>query len=70
MMFFYYNLVANSKPKTCAIADRFCCKKGSKTFWFILFFPKYAITFIRKMRYDITELNGVKNIELQNVMQL
>ena len=28
------------------------------------------IAFIRKMRYDITELNGVKNIEPQNVMQL
>ena len=28
------------------------------------------IAFIRKMRYDITDLNGVKNIEPQNVMQL
>jgi hypothetical protein len=28
------------------------------------------IAFIRKMRYDITELNGVKNIEPQNVRQL
>jgi hypothetical protein len=40
MMFFYYNLVANSKPQTCARADRFCSKKGSKTFWLILFFTK------------------------------
>ena len=29
-----------------------------------------TIAFIRKMRYDITDLNGVKNIEPQNVMQL
>jgi len=28
------------------------------------------IAFIRKMRYDITDLNGVKNIEPQNVMPL
>ncbi|MEG5037348.1 hypothetical protein QUB44_31040, partial [Microcoleus sp. AT3-D2] len=26
-----------------------------------------SIAFIRKMRYDITDLNGVKNIEPQNV---
>jgi hypothetical protein len=31
---------------------------------------KLTIAFIRKMRYDITDLNGVKNIEPQNVMQL
>ncbi|UNU26131.1 hypothetical protein [Microcoleus vaginatus] len=28
------------------------------------------IAFLRKMRYNITDLNGVKNIELQNVIQL
>jgi hypothetical protein len=33
-------------------------------------FIKSDIAFIRKMRYDITELNGVKNIEPQNVRQL
>jgi hypothetical protein len=33
-------------------------------------FIKSDIAFIRKMRYDITDLNGVKNIEPQNVMQL
>ena len=50
MIFFYYNLVANSKPQTCARADSFCSKKGSKTFWLILFFPKYA-TIIRECKY-------------------
>jgi HSP90 family molecular chaperone len=29
-----------------------------------------TIAFIRKMRYDITDLNGVKNRDTQNVMQL
>ena len=29
-----------------------------------------VIAFLRKMRYNITDLNGVKNIEPQNVIQL
>ncbi|MEG4110168.1 hypothetical protein QUA04_29490 [Microcoleus sp. S13_C5] len=29
-----------------------------------------AIAFLRKMRYNITNLNVVKNIEVQNVIQL
>jgi hypothetical protein len=33
-------------------------------------YEKGYIAFIRKMRYDITDLNGVKNIEPKNVMQL
>jgi len=28
------------------------------------------IAFLRKMRYDVTDLNEVKNIEPENVMQL
>jgi len=29
-----------------------------------------GIAFLRKMRYDVTHLNEVKNIEPENVMQL
>jgi hypothetical protein len=29
-----------------------------------------AIAFLRKMRYDVTDLNEVKNIEPENVLQL
>jgi hypothetical protein len=32
--------------------------------------PFYCIAFLRKMRYDVTDLNEVKNIEPENVMQL
>jgi hypothetical protein len=35
-----------------------------------LVFPKVDIAFLRKMRYDVTDLNEVKNIEPENVMQL
>jgi hypothetical protein len=31
---------------------------------------KITIAFLRKMRYDVTDLNEVKNIEPENVMQL
>jgi hypothetical protein len=31
---------------------------------------KRHIAFLRKMRYDVTDLNEVKNIEPQNVLQL
>ena len=31
---------------------------------------KNDIAFLRKMRYDVTDLNEVKNIEPENVMQL
>ncbi|AFZ09332.1 hypothetical protein Osc7112_5068 [Oscillatoria nigro-viridis PCC 7112] len=40
-----------------------------KSGFYLILIPK-RIAFIRKMRYDITDLNGVKNIEPQNVMQL
>jgi hypothetical protein len=62
MMFFYYNLVANSKPQTCARADRFCSKKGSKIFWLILFFPKYA-TIIRECKYRYIKVKFLGIIE-------
>ncbi|WP_445242347.1 ATP-binding protein, partial [Microcoleus sp. S13_C5] len=38
-----------------AIAQKFCVMMGGD------------IAFLRKMRYNITNLNGVKNIEVQNV---
>jgi hypothetical protein len=36
----------------------------------ISFVGKRYIAFLRKMRYDVTDLNEVKNIEPENVMQL
>ena len=62
MMFFYYNLVANSQPQACAIADSFCSKEGSKTFLIIVFIPKIA-TIIREFKEGYMKVNYQKIIE-------
>ena len=40
MMFFYYNLAANSQPQTCARADRFRSKERVKNIRAYTIYPK------------------------------
>jgi len=44
--------------------------KGDRLYKYNPAVEKIRIAFLRKMRYNITDLNGVKNIESQNVIQL
>ena len=46
-----------------------CQNHFSETWEFVGIKENY-IAFLRKMRYDVTGLNEVKNIEPENVMQL
>jgi len=48
MMFFYYNLVANSQPQSCARADQFCSKKRVKNILIYTISSNYATITIRE----------------------
>jgi hypothetical protein len=71
----YNSLARLSSPKTEMASGIFVNGSGrilvSLFFWIgkrvTILLP---IAFLRKMRYDVTDLNEVKNIEPQNVLQL
>ena len=46
------------------------CQNHFSETWEFVGINKNYIAFLRKMRYGVTDLNEVKNIEPENVMQL
>jgi hypothetical protein len=62
MIFFYYNLVANSQPQTRVRPDRFCSKQSVKKIRAYIASPKNA-TIIRQFKDGYMKVNYQEIIE-------
>jgi hypothetical protein len=62
MIFFYYNLVANSQPPTSIRVHSFCSKKGLNNFCFIVSLQNYA-RIIKEFNYAYIKVNYQEIIE-------
>ena len=62
MIFFYYNLVANSQLQTSILVHSFCSKKWLKNFCFIVYLQIYA-RIIKEFNYAYIKVNYQEIIE-------
>ena len=65
MIFFYYNLVANSQPQTSIRVHSFCSKKGLNNFCFIVFLQNYA-RIIKEFNYAYIKVKYQEIIEARS----